>query len=269
MRRLFANKIKIQQTQIEPLRRPLPVRLVDIHSHCLAGIDDGPDDLEKSIAICRALVADGVATVIATPHQLGRYEANTAADIRLAVDRLNAKLKQLKIELKVLPGADVRVDERLVQMLETDQVMTLADQRNYILLELPHEAFIDIGFMVKQLADRGVTGIITHPERHRRLAAQPSLMDKWIDAGAILQITAGSLIGDFGPRAQKSGWHFVENYQKVVLAGDVHNTAGRGPRMRQAFGVLAQKLGQNKAIRLCSAYPAEIINQTTAKSRVG
>ena len=47
-------------------------RSVDVHCHCLPGLDDGPQTLADAISLCRQIVEDGITTVIATPHQLGR-----------------------------------------------------------------------------------------------------------------------------------------------------------------------------------------------------
>ncbi len=65
-------------------------RYVDIHCHCLPAIDDGPETMADAIALCRALVADGISTVIATPHQLGRFsDCNHSDQVRHAVAALS------------------------------------------------------------------------------------------------------------------------------------------------------------------------------------
>ena len=88
-------------------------RYVDIHCHCLPCIDDGPKTMSEAIELCRALAGDGIGTVIATPHQLGRFDnTNDAEQIREAVGIMNTKLNEKEIDITILPGADVRVDER-------------------------------------------------------------------------------------------------------------------------------------------------------------
>jgi len=84
---------------------------VDVHCHCLPDLDDGPSTMPEAVALCRALADDGIATVIAAPHQLGRFDgAYSTTKIRLAVADLNQTLSGQHIPLTVLPGADVRVD---------------------------------------------------------------------------------------------------------------------------------------------------------------
>ncbi|MCD6388095.1 MAG: tyrosine protein phosphatase, partial [Desulfobulbaceae bacterium] len=173
---------------------------IDIHCHCLPGLDDGPVNSPEALNLCRALVEEGIKTVVATPHQLGRFDGrNKAAQVRTAVDEWTGQLQEAGIPLTVLPGADVRVDERMLRLLQDDTVLTLADRGKYLLLELPHEAFIDIEPLIRQLADRRISVIISHPERHPVLAARPEIIAKWADLGTSVQITAGSLLGQFGP----------------------------------------------------------------------
>jgi protein-tyrosine phosphatase len=129
---------------------------IDIHCHCLPAVDDGPATLEQSLTLCRALRKDGVADVIATPHQLGRFsDDNEAARIREQVTALNERLQSSGIDLRIVPGGDVRVDERLCELIKADKVLTLADRGKHVLLELPHEIFIDIEPLLVDLSEMG------------------------------------------------------------------------------------------------------------------
>src|SRR5215207_1514833 len=91
---------------------------VDLHCHCLPGLDDGPASLPEALELCRGMVADGTTVAIATPHQLGRYEGRNEGDaVRRAVDELNRTLAAEGVPLRVLPGGDVRIDERIPRLL--------------------------------------------------------------------------------------------------------------------------------------------------------
>ena len=108
----------------------------DIHCHCLPGLDDGPRSMGEALLLCQALVEDGITEVIATPHQLGRFDGCCdAPSVRRAVAQLNQTLRQSDIVLTVLPGADVRLDERILPLLEADNVLTAGDGGLYLLLE--------------------------------------------------------------------------------------------------------------------------------------
>lgn len=233
---------------------------VDIHCHCLPGVDDGPATMSESLALCLALVDEGTTTVIATPHQLGRFSGcNEATQVREAVSALNEELKSNDITLRVKPGADVRVDERICQLLEADKLLTLADGGKYLLLELPHEVLIDIEPLLTDLASMGVHAILSHPERHAGLATEPGILLKWLGCSAHLQVTAGSLLGDFGPIAQRFAWQLLGSGWASLVATDCHDLDGRRPCMGAAFERISDKLGQTIAKLVCIENPSRVL----------
>jgi protein-tyrosine phosphatase len=236
-------------------------RLIDIHCHCLPGLDDGPATLADALVLCRALSDDGVKIVIATPHQLGRFDGrNDPETIRNSVSRLNEHLSGANIDITVLPGADIRIDERIPSLLEKQRILTLADGRRCILLELPHDTFIDAGPLIRELSASNITVIISHPERHRVLPSQPQRLSKWLELGAHLQITAGSLLGCFGPQVERAAWLFLRCGWASFVASDAHDTKLRCPMMKAAFEKIRQKFGQDLARLLCIEHPFRVVN---------
>jgi len=236
-------------------------RFVDIHCHCLPAVDDGPATVADALALCHGLVNDCITSVIATPHQLGRFsDCNEAATVREAVYIFNEELKRNNIALTVWPGGDVRVDERICQLLEADKILTLADGGKYILLELPRQVFIDITPLLDELSSLGVQAIISHPERHPVLVKQPHILTDWLAHSAHLQITSASLLGGFGPTAQKAAWHFLSSGWATLVATDSHNMDSRKPTMKAAFEQISSKLGRSIAQLVCFENPSRVVN---------
>lgn len=233
---------------------------VDAHCHCLPGLDDGPASVSDAVELCRALVEDGVTTAIATPHQLGRFDGRvTAGAIRQGVADLNAVLIARGIPLSVVPGADVRVDERIPALLDTGQVLTLADSGKYLLLELPHDTFINIQPLLKEVTARQVTPILSHPERNVFLSRRPEVVIPWLEQGCMLQITAGSLTGSFGPAAERAAWHWLATGAASFVATDAHDAGARGPCMTQAIDAISRRQGEPAAYRVCMLNPARLL----------
>lgn len=252
----------------------------DIHCHCLPGVDDGPAAVSEAIALCQGLVEDGINTAIATPHQLGRFsETNEAVQIRQAVADFNNILQNNGINLAVFPGGDVRVDERICELLASDKILTLADGGKYILLELPHQIFLDIEPLLAELSSMGIQAIISHPERHPFLARAPQMIPnlqtradslgvppKWFDYPIHLQITAGSLLGQFGQQAKTAAWYFLKTCLASLVATDCHDLGSRRPCMKAAFQVISAQLGREVAKRVCVDNPAKILHGQNIES---
>jgi len=240
---------------------------VDIHCHCLAGVDDGPDTQTQSLALCRALAADGIGRAIATPHQLGRFSGcNEPVAIRGAVSSLNQELSRHRIALHVAVGADVRVDERLCAMLDTDSILTLADGERYLLLELPHEILIDVEPLLVDLSRRGIEPILSHPERHFVLAKQPAIILRWLEHSVHLQVTAGSLLGEFGPLAERTAWQLLGYGWASLVATDAHGPDRRRPCMRVAFERISFRLGERTARLVCIENPTRVLEGRSLES---
>jgi protein-tyrosine phosphatase len=233
----------------------------DIHCHCLPGLDDGPVTQAQALELCRQMAEDGITAAIATPHQLGRYEGdNLAVQVRQAVDELNELLKQNNIDITILPGGEVRVDERICSLLENDKILTLADGGSYILLEIPHDIFINIESLIHELSEMGIQSVIAHAERIQHLSLRSEILNRWLNHGCLLQITASSLTGDFGLEFQRNAWQLLCSNMVSLIATDSHDTNSRSPQMRAAFRFISENLGPEKARLLCIENPSRIIS---------
>jgi protein-tyrosine phosphatase len=241
-------------------------RTVDIHCHCLPGLDDGPKTVADAVKLCRSLAEDGITTVVATPHQLGRYDRENAAPrIRQSIADLTAVLADEQIPLDLLPGGDIRIDERLERFLDSGEIATVADAGRYLLLELPHELFVDPVAEIEMFSQRGLQAIMTHPERYRYLQGSITRPQEWVDAGAALQITAGSLGGDFGQHAYDHAWQLIRAGLVALVATDAHDAVKRPPRFTAAIELLTQQVGHEATRTIAVDNPLRVIEGAPLK----
>ncbi len=241
---------------------------VDIHCHLVPGIDDGASSPDEAIQMARMAVEDGIRAIVVTPHQLGSYRANTAAVIRRATQNLRELLRQQCIDLIVVPGADVRIEPDMVPLLSRGEIMTLADRKRHLLLELPHELYFDLRPLVSQLDGLGLQSILSHPERNLGLLAQPEAVIDLVDAGCLMQVTAGSLTGTFGPGAAQMGEWMLKEGLVHFLATDAHGVRARRPRLTPAFELVARLSGMTLAREICCTNPSAVsIGERVASGR--
>jgi protein-tyrosine phosphatase len=231
---------------------------VDIHCHLIPGIDDGATTWDESLAMAQMAVADGIGTIIATPHQLGSFAHNQADNIRARTGQLQEFLDQNRVELRVLPGADVRIEPDLAARIRRGEVLSLADRRRHLLLELPHEIYFPIDRLLADLAAIGVVGILSHPERNSGILAQPSVVRPLVVAGCLMQITAGSLCGEFGPGCQQLSEWLVERRLVHFVSSDAHGVRSRRPLLRKAFDRIVELADRETALDLCCINPAAV-----------
>jgi protein-tyrosine phosphatase len=235
-----------------------PAPFVDVHCHLIPGLDDGAKSWNEALEMAQMAVADGIGTIIVTPHQLGTYAHIDGPTIRQRTRELQQQLSQHDIQLTVLPGADVRIDETMLAGLRSGDVVTLGDRGKHVLLELPHELYFPLEGVLGQLHAAGFVGILSHPERNQGLLRQPDTVAALVDCGCLMQVTAGSLMGTFGPSCQEMAeWLFAERLVHFV-ATDAHGAKSRRPLLRRAFESVVRLADEDTALDVCCRNPAAV-----------
>ncbi|MFW6122714.1 MAG: tyrosine-protein phosphatase [Thermodesulfobacteriota bacterium] len=239
--------------------------MIDLHAHILPGIDDGPKTLEDSLEMARLAVADGITTMVATPH-LFRHKSmhledlNSPETIFRAVEDFSQELTAAEIDLTVLPGCEIPLFGDIIKFIDTDQVVTINRGQRYICLELPDSiippATEDIIF---QLNSRGLTPIITHPERNPVLYEMPHKLRRFVSLGCLTQITARSLTRGFGWRVFWFTKRLLRDGLVHLMATDAHNRNSRPPTMGKAVQKLSKLVGESRAWDMVATLPEAII----------
>jgi protein-tyrosine phosphatase len=215
--------------------------VIDIHSHILAGLDDGAQSIGESIDIAQRAAADGVHTIVATPHVREDYDYELG-EIASRTESLNELLAAEGVDVKVLRGAEVS----LTRALELDDT-TLGEMclgaGPYVLIESPYghapDFFEDMIFSVQL---RGFLPVLAHPERSPSLMADIGRLRAMVERGVLCSVTAGSMAGAFGRRVRAATRAlFVEGLVHSV-ASDAHDLHARPPELRYAFDALKESL---------------------------
>jgi protein-tyrosine phosphatase len=208
--------------------------MLDLHSHILPGLDDGPESIEGTFALARAAVASGTTVMVATPH----IDHNWNLDPRVlapAVERVRADLQLAGIELDVVGGAEVSL-ARLMELDEEEYSLVRLGEGPYILLECPHGPE-DPGFpdRVFEVLIRGEALMLAHPERCPLFQNEPDRLRHLVEAGLLASITAGSLLGRFGRVARKLSLELLAQGLVHAVVSDAHNTDRRPPGLAEAL----------------------------------
>ncbi len=234
--------------------------MIDLHCHILPCLDDGPPAMETSLEMCRIAVDDGIHTIVATPHMLNGVFAITPDLVYKSIQEISEILERESIPLRILPGADIHVDNSLVDYLDKGELITVADRGRHLLLELPQDTVPrEVKDLLFQLQLKNITPIITHPERNVEIQQNIELLNEFIRMGNLTQITAGSLIGTFGSRVQNITLKLLEYRMVHLVASDAHNADRRSPRLAAARKVVQDVLGPEETDLIFSIRPTMIL----------
>lgn len=244
--------------------------MVDLHHHLLPGLDDGSPDLATSLEMARIAVADGITHVVCTPHASDRY-AFDPERIQHLGEQLHQALATANIPLRIVLGCDFHLNYDNIQDALSHPTRYTIDNRDYLLVELPDyslspglkETFFD-------LRRAGMIPILTHPERNPVLQRDPNKMLPWLRDGLLTQVTAGSVLGHMGSRAQRLAEHMLTNRWAHFLATDAHDPRRRPPEMRKARELISKRHGTFYADLLCRDNPmAAFLGQPLGEQEEG
>ena len=163
--------------------------MVDIHSHILPGLDDGPEDFEVSLEMLRMARQANTTDIVATPHASPsyRYEPKLISD-------LIAKLQSaVEDGIKVHRGCDFHLSPQNIQAALRDPSRFAINGLCYLLVEFPNMSIAPhMTEAMQRLQMAGFTLIITHPERYAWLYQKPDILSGWLRDGCLVQVTAGA-----------------------------------------------------------------------------
>jgi protein-tyrosine phosphatase len=230
--------------------------MIDIHCHILPEVDDGPKSWEVSVEMCRVAAADGITHTVATPHANHRYAYERTYLLEM-LDELRARVGPAP-EFSL--GCDFHLSfENLERVLADPHSYTIGDT-NYLLIELSNYSIpAQLGDCFGRLGDRGLTPILTHPERNPILQQSPQRVLEYAEQGCLIQVTGSSLTGFWGERPEIVARWLLDRSAVHILATDAHDTKNRVPVLSEARDVAAQIAGAECADALVEGNPGAIV----------
>lgn len=230
--------------------------MIDLHAHILPAVDDGPADLEESLAMGRAAVEQGLTAVAATPHFFGRP---SWSEIKERVAELKGHFAQAGLAVDLVAGAELMLDTNLLG-LEAEEIPTYGDQGRFCLIEFPmHQHPVYTAEVLFDLQTKGITPIIAHPERYSVVRQDPNVILEWLEQGCLIQLNAGSILGRFGSQVADTAEILLTHDMVQFVASDAHHVQRRGLNLPEAYPVLVKLLSEDDANELVEVNPQAVL----------
>jgi len=237
------------------------MNLTDLHSHLMPGVDDGAQSVGESREALSAMYADGVRSIVTTPHLNGSLTLDPVA-LAARLEELDAGWHALEAVAADAAFAGLTVARGVELMLDTPTV-DLSDPRlrlaggPFVLLEFP---FMTVppqsARALAAIRAAGWFPIVAHPERYTGVDAELEIARQWREAGAYLQVNAASLLGRYGGGAQRIAVELLGRGWADLIASDYH-ARGR-PRLREARELIQGMGGGDQAELLMELNPARV-----------
>lgn len=243
------------------------MRVFDIHTHLLPGVDDGPATLAESIETLRHCYEDGTRAAVMTPHMFSPHcGLHSLDEIRRVFDRTLGVLRRLQthrsecaflVEMELFLGAENYLSAEFLAALARGEVLPLADGSSLLVEFSPYAEFDAMLSAARRLLDAGFVPVLAHAERYAPIRRCPWRVAELLDEGCVAQVNAAALVPEVpdgggmdrrGARQRSRGTaaFLLEKGLASVVASDVHNVARRGSRLRRARSVLAESFSEDQ-----------------------
>ena len=229
--------------------------MIDIHSHIVFDVDDGPKTIEDSRALLEESYRQGVRTIISTSHRRKGMFETPETKIEENFKQVQELAKEIADDLTVLYGAEIYYTSDILDKLEQGKIPRLADSQ-YALIEFSMiTPYKEIHTALSNVLRLGVTPVVAHIERYHCLENDEKKVRDLINMGCYTQINSSSvlkpkLFGDTYKFMKKRAQFFLEKDLVHFVASDMHNLDPRPPYMQEAYQIISKKYGESHAEQL-------------------
>ena len=236
--------------------------MIDLHSHLLPGIDDGPTNLEHSLELAQAAAQQGTRLIAATPHLRADFPDVVPSELPGRCEEMRAALKGAGIDLEVVQGGEAGLMWAVHADDEALRAGSYGGRGTDLLVESPYGGLTTtFEQLLLTVADRGFRLLLAHPENNPTFQKDPARLRALVDHGVLLQVTARSLIlrdRRRGPRPLAEA--LVRDGYAHVLASDAHSGYQlRPPALGAGASAAAELVGPARARWLVQHAPAAIL----------
>ena len=234
--------------------------MIDVHSHILPNIDDGSSSIDETFNLIKEAKEAGFEGIICTSHYMENYYETDRPEREVWINAIHENLKNKNIEMNLYLGNEIYMSDNIIKLLEDGKATTMNDT-SYVLFELPLNVEpMNLYDMVYEMQQYKIVPILAHPERYSFVQTDPELIYDLIDKGVLMQANYGSIVGQYGKKAQMIVQKFLENNMIHMLGTDAHRQNTIYPKIPEILVELKSLIGEEKLNELTTINPELVIN---------
>jgi protein-tyrosine phosphatase len=206
--------------------------------------------------MARMAAEHGTTDLVATPHANPVFKF----DPERVRDRLAELQAAIGEKLRLHSGCDFHLSYDNIEDAVRNPHKYTINGASYLLVEFSDLlVFSNTRQILDHLMQAGMTPVITHPERNGLLRQRADSIAEWVEAGARVQVTAQSLLGEFGRRAREFCGVLLDRRLAHFVASDAHDWQSRPPLLDRAYQWVADEYGEALAEALFVTNPRAVL----------
>lgn len=229
--------------------------MIDIHTHVIFGVDDGPRNIEESIELLDELYKQGIRNIIATPHRRkGKFDTDWEI-VLLNFEEIRKYIRSRYDDLNIYLGSEIYMRSReTVSLIESGEYISLAG-KDYVLIEFPYNiGYTQIIRFINDILMLGKIPVIAHIERYDKLFEDLRRIEELREMGCIIQVNASSILNtkifDRHKEYKKRAKKMLKDDLIDIISSDAHNMTSRAPVMQKAYNLIEKAYGEDRAKKL-------------------
>ena len=233
--------------------------MIDFHTHILPNIDDGSRSIDETFNLIKEAKNAGFEGIISTSHYIENYYETDKPEREVWINAIYENLQAKNIDIKLYLGNEIYLSENLIKLLEEGKASTINDT-SYVLFEMPlNEEPLNLYDVVYQMIHYKLVPILAHPERYSYIQREPELVYDLIQKGALMQSNYGSIIGQYGEKAQIIVKKLLQNNLVHFLGSDVHRQNTIYPKIPECLSEINNIIGEEKLEELTTINPKLVL----------
>lgn len=239
---------------------------IDIHHHIVYGVDDGPRDMEESLAMLMRAKQEGVSHIIATSHAYPAMYPFPRESYLRHIGALRQACRERALGITLFTGCEIFYSDAAIHQLEERVIPTLAGTRHVLVEFDPLTSWEGIFGAVRKLANRGFRTVIAHCERYEALYGRlDGIRELKREFPVYFQINANTVTARLPRKVRRFRDGMFAGGLADFVASDAHNCTSRPVRLTEAFGELSRRYGEDCARALLTDNAAALLRSGRAQ----
>ncbi len=233
--------------------------MIDFHTHILPNIDDGSRSIDETFNLIKEAKEVGFDGIILTSHYIENFYETDVPERDVWVKAISENLGAKGIDADLYLANEIYISENMMGLLEQQKASTI-NNSCYVLFELPlNEEPLNLYDVIYSLQENKLIPVLAHPERYSFVQKEPELIYDLIEKGCLMQANYGSIIGQYGVKAEYIVKKFLENNMIHFLGSDVHRQNSIYPKIPFALEKIREIVGEEKLEELTTINPKLVL----------
>lgn len=233
--------------------------MIDFHTHIIPNIDDGSRSVEETFNLIKEAKEAGFEGIILTSHYIENYYETETSERDIWVKAISDSLKNKGIETDLYLANEIYISDNMMDLLINGKASTI-NNTSYVLFEMPLNVEpMNLYDVIYSLQGNKLIPVLAHPERYSFIQKEPELVYDLIEKGVLMQANYGSILGQYGEKAEIIVKKFLEANMIHFLGSDVHRQNTIYKRIPQALDKIKDIVGEQKLEELTTINPKLVL----------